>query len=323
MDGRTSADSTRSRWPGGRLPRVLPRLTLAVCAATLLLGGCAEEIPPPDADQPPPAAVETVVAGGVPEPAVLALPYVPADAARLEVTDFARVAVQLGVEDPTSQDPAADRAAFERRTTAETAALTDGTLLPVDEQLVQRFGFGQADVTWEAHVFAEDGTETGFVLGIDRVVDPEALTRAVEAGLGPLAGASVVAEDSVIVQGLDASGGSYADDPAVVALVGAPAISTYLARGCLDPDGADVSGLDDLQVWAMSFQGGLATATLGPDRADLFDRLEVAEASTSFARSFTDGVADPSTGRIGFRLSDPPAAADLVASRDVPVAYCD
>ena len=61
------------------------------------------------------------------------------------------------------------------------------------------YGFTQDDVDWEAHFTGPDGN--GYVLAFRPDLDLAAVSRAVEAGAGPLDGARVIAEDHLVVAG--------------------------------------------------------------------------------------------------------------------------
>jgi len=307
------------------LPRVRRRAGLAVVAC-LGLTGCAGSIPPPDANQvPPPAQVETV-ADADPSPAQLALAHVPADAdvAVLTVTDYERVELQLGVDEITSKAPAGERRAFWRRAEADTALLSPGMLRPADQRLRRDFSFGQEDVSWEAHLFDSSGEEIGWILGLDLLLDPRVVRRAAQEGVAVLEGAEVDVERSLAVGGvaeLDAGGDSWAQAPVADLVSDDPAIATYVEQGCVEAT-EGLGSLDPLERYVVDFAGGLATARLGAARQDLFTRMRLAADDAGFGDAFDGGVADPRTGRIGYRLVDPAAAADLVERRRAPFAAC-
>ena len=81
--------------------------------------------------------------------------------------------------------------------------------------------------------------------------------------------------------------------------------------------------LAPVEAYSVEFGGGLATLRLGEDRDDLFVRLKLGDRVAAYKKVFTHGVADPSTGRIGFRVTNPVTAATLVTSEPVPFAVCD
>ena len=59
----------------------------------------------------------------------------------------------------------------------------------------------------------------------------------------------------------------------------------------------------------------------GEDRSDVFARARL-EPGPAFGRAFTDVVADPGTGRIGYRLGDAALAAELALRGELPFAVC-
>lgn len=298
-------------------------------AAVLLassLGACSGDSSDP-APAPAPTSRTPAPEYDVREEASAAvLPLVPASATSLSMTDLDRVRLQLGLPDLSGQSSPAQRAAFWSRAERQAPLLTPGLLRPVDARLSRDYGFTQDDVLWEARFDGPDGP--GWVLSFRLGLDMAAVQRAVADGVGPLAGAEVRAQDSLVVRGASADGSdSWAADPEVASVVGFPAEATYVERGCVEPPaGVDTGGLDELAAWSVALQGGLATARLGELRSDAFDRLRLGETwparGASFTDGFRDGVADPSTGRIGYQLTDPVVAADLVRRRTVPVAAC-
>jgi hypothetical protein len=150
--------------------------------------------------------------------------------------------------------------------------------------------------------------------------------RAATDGVGPLAGATVRPEQRLVTSGTtDDGSASWAADPDLVALVGLGGAAWWVDRACVpgEPDGASVpSDLEELGPWSVQLESALVTARLGTERSDLFERLRVSTAFAPFASILEGGVADPSTGRLGFRMSDPAAAADLVQRRRLPFAAC-
>ena len=66
----------------------------------------------------------------------------------------------------------------------------------------------------------------------------------------------------------------------------------------------------------------VATARLGVDRMDLFTRMRMGEGDTAFEDAYDGGVANPLTGRIGYVMTDPAAAAALAMDQDLPFAAC-
>jgi hypothetical protein len=295
---------------------------VAVLAGVLLMvSGCGDgerEFLPPE-----PEAVEayTPTFDGSLEPAAAVLPLVPEDVDTVMVTDFEQVLLQMGLPDLTSADTRADRDAFWARAEAERALLSTGLLRPIEQKLKQDHGLTQLDVSWEAHFYDATGAETGFVLAFRDGTDMTAVADAVAAGFEALQGADVDAERGLLTSGVAPDGeDSWAVDEDTRALVGLPANATYLSRGCADQElGAD---LDELEAFSVQFEGTLATARLGEDREDLFSRMRLSAEVPEFEAAYDGGVADPLTGRIGYVMTDPAAAADLAAAGELPFAAC-
>ena len=171
-------------------------------AAMVLLSGCAVG---DDVKILPPEAVEidepSLEFDGSLEPAAAVLPLVPEDTARLTVTDFEHVRLQLGQQSLTTEDERQDRDAFWERARAETPMLSTGTLRLNEEQLERKFGLSQMDVAWEAHFADAADSETGFVLAFRDGTDMGAVERAQEAGYQPLQGATVDRERGLVTSG--------------------------------------------------------------------------------------------------------------------------
>ena len=309
----------------------------------LVLAGCSDD-GDDDPASPPSETEETAPPSYDPslEPAAAVLPLVPADATRLTVTDYEQLRLELGNPDLGDEGMSdREREKFWSRVSAETAALTTGVLRDVDQRLRSEYGFSQDDVEWEAH-FGGPGGETGWVLKLRDDLGMGGVQRAVKDGVGPLAGVKVAAAEHVIGTGTTTDmTDSWATDPAIAGLVGRPAAATYAERGCVPFEdvygegvldqlasgpSADVAGLLDLPAFTVSFGGRLATVRLGEGRADTFARSRLAETLPEtepvFTSGFTEPVADPAGGRIGYSLADPRAAADLTLSRRLPFAVC-
>lgn len=304
------------------------RCAAGLAAALLLsLTACTEDEPAPAPPAAPaPSATPRFDVRDEATAAVMAL--VPASATSLSVTDLTRVRLQLGVPDLTGQAGAEARARFWERAEREAPLLTEGLLRPVDARLAADYGFTQDDVRWEGRWTGPDGD--GWVLSFRLGLDMASVRRAVEDGVGPLKGAEVRAADSLVVVGAADDGmQSWAAEPALRSLGDFPADATYVERGCVEaPSGVDTGRLDPLEAWAIGLQGGLATARLGELRSDSFERLRLGETwparggAGAFSDGFRAGVADPSTGRVGYRLVDPVVAARLVQARVAPYAAC-
>ena len=84
-------------------------------------------------------------------------------------------------------------------------------------------------------------------------------------------------------------------------LVTGTAVGTYVERGCV-PAPVGATGLEPLSAYSVALEGTLATVRLGTDRQDLFERIALAADDKDVARVLEGGVADPASGRIGYRL---------------------
>jgi hypothetical protein len=317
---------------------------LAIGVAAAALTGCGRDIPPPDAE-PTPVHSPTTTAhplydAGL-EPAEAVLSMVPGSATTVTVTDFDETRRQLGVPELTSDDPAVDRFDFWERTETDAPLLAEGMLRADNSELLLDYGFTQDDVDWEAHFTGPDGN--GYVLAFRPDLDLAGVARAVRAGAGPLDGARVIAEDHLVVAGTAETGvGVWATDPTWAGLVGEPAESTYLRRGCiplndaLGPEaGAEeqedllarhpVTNLDDLPGFTVGFGDHNATVRMERNRDDLFDRLDLGRAwpVPEFGNAFRSGVGDPGTGRIGYDVPRPAEAAALTLLEELPFAVCN
>ena len=313
-------------------------------AALVLTAGCGADIPPPDV-QPSPVHSPTTTAhppydAGL-EPAEAALALVPGSATTVTVTDFDEIRKDLGVPDLTSEDPVSDRFDFWERARTEAPLLAEGMLRADNSEFLLDYGFTQDDVDWEAHFTGPDGN--GYVVAFRPDLDLGAVSRAVEAGAGPLDGARVIAEDHLVVAGTAEDGvGVWAHDPTWTGLVGEPAEATYLRRGCiplndaLGPDaGAEeqqdllakrpVTNLDDLAGFTVAFGDHNATVRMEPNRDDLFDRIDLGRdwPVPGFGGGFRSGVGDPGSGRIGYAVPRPAQAAALTLLEELPFAVCN
>ncbi|HYH33625.1 MAG TPA: hypothetical protein VD814_00590 [Nocardioides sp.] len=318
---------------------MLVRVVVAALLA-LLTVGCSEDPSRPGtprlASVPPEPAPPF---DGTREPAEAVLSLVPQEAGVVTVTDWDQVRVQLGQPDLTSGDLMTDRLAFWQRVETEAATLTDGLLRSDDSRLGLDYGFTQDDVDWEAR-FTGEGVR-GFVLALRPDLDLAGVRRAIADGVGPLAGAELRAEDHLVVSGV-ADEDVWATEGGWAELVGEPASSTYLRRGCvplaaaLGPDAGveeqeavlqrhPVTSLEELDGFAVAFRGLDATVRVAPGRADLFERLRLGEdwPVADFPRTYVDGAADPASGRIGYSVADPRAAARLALLDELPFAVCN
>ena len=255
------------------------------------------------------------------EPARAVLPLVPAEATTLEVTDYDRVRLELGVGELTGESPAGERAAFWQRAGTASPLLSEGLLKPDEPALEAEYGLTQDDVSWEAHFVGDAGE--GWVVKLRDDLPVAGVERAVSAGAGPFAGAEVDAENLLVLNGAAAdTDSSWAVEDDLAALVGdAAAQATYVARECVAAEPAgDTTDLTDLGAYSVAFGGKLVTVRLGEGRTDAFPRSRLTD--PAFERALTDPVADPGTGRLGYRLTDAALAADLARGGRLPFAVC-
>ena len=298
-------------------------VSVALLAAVLLASGCSDDEPAPT---PQVEVSETPVPTYDPtaQPAAAVLALVPDDVETVTVTDFDQVRLELGVE-LTDRTTAEEVAAFWQRATAERPLLTTGMLRPADQQLAQSYGFTQIDVAWEAHLYGADNRETGWVLRFRDETDMAKVAAATQDATSPIDRGAVDAANHLVSSGTtDDPAQSWAADPETQDLAWSPANATYLSRDCtVPPAGEDTSGdVDDLGAYAVQFEGSLVTAWLGEGRQDLFTRMRLGEDEPAFAAAYDGGVADPVSGRIGYVMTDPAAAAQLALEHDLPFAAC-
>lgn len=283
------------------------------------LTGCAQEHTAPPVS--PPSTVPTQIpaydASLPPAQAVQAL--VPLRATRLRLVDLAEIRRQVGLPGLTSRSSAADRAAFRARAAVDSPILDRPVLGPVDGRLRTTYGFGVDDVAWEAHF--SDGRR-GWVIAFSPGVDMAAVTRAVRAGIGPLRGAHVDEADRLVTHGAAGPGEPvWGSDPTWTALVPGRGEAFVVQRGCLEDSAVAVGpDLDPIAGFAVTFGDHVATVRVDRDRTDLFARARLGRGR--FGRVFRHGVADPSTGRIGYDVPRPAAAAALVRQGVLPFGVC-
>ncbi|TQL66306.1 hypothetical protein FB381_0157 [Nocardioides albertanoniae] len=289
-----------------------------LAAVSLALAGCGDDSAPKKPAAAPtqesyPAYEATM------DPAQAAMTLVPVGAKTLSVTDYDEVKSLFGLEDVTSRSSPADQQDLWRRADKEAAQVSGGVLRGVDQRLRDSFRWGAADVVWEAR-FA-GGAKTGFVIRVADQVDP---AKAIKAGVGPLKGATFDSKTHLITKNTAAADvENWAAHDDIVAVAGGPATSTYVVKGCAEGGPEEKTRLAPVTSYSVEFGGGLATVRLGEDRDDLFYRLALGDQDAAYKKVFTDGVADPSSGRIGFRVTDPVRAAELVKAEAVPFAVCD
>jgi hypothetical protein len=70
----------------------------------------------------------------------------------------------------------------------------------------------------------------------------------------------------------------------------------------------------------VTFGDHVATVRVDRDRSDLFARVR--RASPAFDAVFRHGVADPSSGRIGYDVPRPARVAALVRRSELPFGVC-
>jgi hypothetical protein len=335
------------RWPGRALALAIALAVVASAAAYLLERSRDDE--PAAVDPGPKPAATLSVAPLTPQtalrPEAAALVLVPAEAEYLTITDLDAIRARLGVPDLTSEDLMTDRQAFWDRAEREAVLLTDGLLRADGSELWLDYDVSEDDVDWEARFSGPDGG--GYVLGFRPDQDMSRVQAAVDAGVGPLEGATVWSDLHLLTLGVADEGDPvWASDPDLVGLMQEPAESTYLRRGCIpfadalgtdatveDQEGVlakhDIGALDDLPAFAISYGDDVATAWFAPDREDLFHRADLlADWPTTgpigLADAFSGGpVVDPSTGRIGLHVANPVAAANLTLTDVLPFGVCN
>lgn len=311
----------------------------ALLGCALLLTACSDE---PDLVPQPPLGGESTAPFFDPslEPAAAVMALVPEAATALVVTDYEELRLRLGAVDLTSASPAEQRRGFWSTARREAVLLSPGLLRPVDQRLRTTYGFGQDDVAWEARFTTPTGD--GWVIQLRDDLDLGGVQRAMDAGEAPLQGATIDRARALVSRDTtEVPSSSWAADPERTALVGASATSTYVDSTCIPYDvafvdgeesdlaaapSADLEALDELGAFSLSFGLELVTVRLGPVRNDMFDRARLPDilprTDPDFALGYVRPVADPSGGRIGYRLGDPDAAARLARERHLPFAVC-
>ncbi|HEX3223814.1 MAG TPA: hypothetical protein VHR35_14710 [Nocardioides sp.] len=294
--------------------------TALLCAAACVLPGCVEQqaAPSPSRSSSPsstvPAAVPSYDAALPPARAVLAL--VPDGVTVLRLVDWDVVRRQVSLPALTSRSSAADRAAFRARAGIAAPALVRPLLESVDGRLRAAYGFGADDVAWEARWDAPH--RNGWALSFRPGVDMAEVRSAALAGVGPLRHAVIEQGNRLAVRGPSNGGPVLGSDPRWARLVPGPGEAFVVRRGCVAA--ADLPApspralalepaLESLAGFAVTFGDHVATVRTERGRTDLFTRVRVARAwhldGTTFGRIFRHGVADPSSGRIGYDVPDP------------------
>ena len=296
-------------------------VSVLLLAVVLLVSGCSDDEPEQASPDAAPSETQARAYDAALEPSAAVLALVPEDADTVTVTDFDQVRVELGMDSLTGRSTPEEVATFWQRATAERPLLSRGMLRPADRQLATTYGFTQLDVAWEAHFYGADDQEAGWVLRFRDGTDMAKVSAATEDPASPLSGGDVDAAEHLVSSGTtDDPAQSWAADPDTEELVGPPSNSTYVSRHCVS---AGTSGdVDDLGAYSIQFEGSLVTARLGEDRQDLFARMRLGKGEPTFAAAYDGGVADPLTGRIGYVMTDPAAAADLALEHRLPFATC-
>jgi hypothetical protein len=293
-------------------------ICVLVVGLALALVGCGDDSEP---KKPEAAASEDTypVYAATMDPVEAAMTLVPEGAQTLAVTDYDEVKSLFGFDDITSRSSPADQNDLWNRADKEAAQVSGGLLRGVDQRLRDTYKWGAADVVWEARFTG--GGKDGYVIKVADRVKPG---QAIKAGVGPLKGAKFDPETHLITKNTAAPDAeNWAAQEVMVAVAGGPATSTYVVKGCAEGGPKEKTRLAPVEAYSVEFGGGLATLRLGEDRDDLFVRLKLADRVPAYKKVFTNGVADPATGRIGFRVTSPVTAATLVTSEPVPFAVCD
>ena len=236
----------------------------------------------------------------------------------------------------------AERSDFWDRAGRDAVLLTDGMLRADNSELMLDYGFTQDDVDWEAHFTGPEGN--GFVLRFRPDLPLAGVTRAVRGGVGPLAGARVLAEDHLVVSGTAADGRAGVGEraglgPAVRRARGSDVRPARLHPGrrrarrrpptpsawppstprirCTSSTTCRRSRSGSATTWPRCGSRRTArTCSPGSTSAGLAGRR-------TSRQTFVDPVADPTTGRIGYHLPRPAAAASLTLLEELPFAICN
>jgi len=313
--------------------------TLATLAALLALSsvaGCGGDDPVITSTTVSPTAKPELPENGP----LSALTLVPQSATTLTLTDWDAIRARFGVPEMTSDDLMSDRMVFWEQVDTEAVLLAEGQLRADNSTYELDYGFTQDDVDWEAHFTGPAGA--GWVLGLRPDLPLDGVRDAIDHG--PLTGAAL--EGHLVIDGEAADGEeTWADDATWIGLTDPAAESAYFSRGCVDladalgPDATvddqagvqekhHVENFSELTAWTIAYADGVATARLGPERGDLIERAHLGDdwpttGSIGFADGFTDMVDDPISGRIGYHVVHPHAAATLTLAEELPFAVCN
>lgn len=314
-------------------------MAVVVAATALALAGCTSQ----------PAAQPRATTSRTPErapafelhapPAEAVLSLVPQSATTITVTDWDQIRVQLGQPDLTGESPMGERNEFWRRAEQEAPLLADGMLRADSSTYLLDYGFTQDDVDWEAHWTGPDGP--GYALAFRPDMPMDQVLLAIRQGAGAIGHGRLMEREHLVVDGTS-DVDTWANEAGWADLVDQPAEATYLHRGCIPVEdalgaGADSEAMDEVEAtgtvpyldalpgFAVGFGDHNATVRMAPERADLFDRLHLADKwpNDDFGRAFHAGVADPSSGRLGYTVPDPPRAAGLALLDELPFGVCN
>jgi hypothetical protein len=317
-----------------------------VVLSTAVLAGCsAPAAPGPKASVAPTAVPPALQLPDHPTSDVWrGLALVPADAEVVTLTDLDQVRVRFGVPDLSSDDTMTARSAFWERADRDAALLTDGVLRADASRMWLDHGISEDDVDWEVHFTGPSGS--GYVVAFRPDLDMKRVGGALKER--SLRGAQVLADQHLLVKGTAEDGERvWASEPVLPQLTDDQTESAYLRRGCVpvrtalgDATYADMEALlakqdphhlRPLEAFSVSFLGEIVTARLGGGRIDLLDRADLSEVwprTDGDGLTFRDGfvgepVDDPSSGRIGYRVTSPRAAAAVTLEELLPFAVCN
>jgi hypothetical protein len=286
-----------------------------------------------------------------------ALRFVPDQAEIATMTDFDRFRARLGVPDMTSEDLMTDRSRFWEQAPTAGVMLQEGRLRDENPRFELDHGFTQDDVDWE--MAFTGGAGAGFALGFRPDIDMGRVQDAVDAGIEPLAGATVLADQRIVVSGdvAESPGESWVDEPWAAAVAAQPADSYYLRGGdtaCIPLedtlgvdatvedqqavlDKADVRGLEDFEAFALAFTSRSTALALlayadAPEQAEIDLRAQLDDAwpqtspsSAVWADAFeTETPLPPDEERavVPLTVTKPRAAAGVVLGETLPLAVC-
>ena len=197
----------------------------------------------------------------------------------MTITDLDAIRARLGVPDLTSEDLMTDRQAFWDRAERDAVLLTDGLLRADNSELWLDYDVTEDDVDWEARFSGPDGA--GYVLAFRPDQDMPEVQAAVDAGVGPLDGATVWPDLHLLAR---ASPRRATPSGRAIRTSSTSCRSRWSRRTCARAASPsprpsaptrrsrtrtpcwpkhDVAGLDDLPAVAISFGDDVATAWLG------------------------------------------------------------